>query len=94
MEYGYFSDRNIDQKDEHYGNVNNNRSKQEIEECVVFVRLELYNSAYPYGSKAIRDKLRDFYHVEPLPSESTISRILSRQCLTHRRTGYYEEDYE
>jgi hypothetical protein len=24
---------------------------------------------------------------------STINRILSRNCLTHRRTGYYPEDY-
>ncbi len=93
MGYGYLSNRNIAQKDEHDENVNNYRSKQEIEECVVCVRLELYNSKFLYGPKAIRKKLRD-YHVEPLPSESTISRILSRRCLTHCRTGYYEEDYE
>jgi hypothetical protein len=28
-----------------------------------------------------------------LPSITTINRILSRNCLTHRRTGYYPEDY-
>lgn len=66
------------------------RTTQEIEEIVVFVRLELYNRDLPCGSKAIRKKLDAFYHVKPLPSESTIARILAKRCLTHRRTGCYE----
>lgn len=94
MKYGYDSSRNLVQEDELYENVNNNWSKQEIEECVVYIRLKLYNNIFPYDPKAIRKRLKDFYHVEPLPSESTISRILSRRYLTHGRTGYYEEDYE
>jgi hypothetical protein len=66
------------------------RTKQEIEEIVVFVRLELYNLELPCGPKAIRKRMDTFYLVKPLPSESTIARILTKRCLTHRRTGWYE----
>jgi hypothetical protein len=65
-------------------------TEQEIEEIVVFVRLELYNRDLPCGPKAIRERLDAFYLVKPLPSESTIARILAKRCLTHRRTGGYE----
>lgn len=65
------------------------RTRQEIEECVTFVRLELYNRDMPCGPKAVQDRLRSFYHVRPLPSERTIARILARHGLTHGRTGFY-----
>lgn len=70
-----------------------NRSKEEIEECVEFVRLELYNRDLACGPHAIRKRLEEFYHVKPLPSARTIARILSCRCLTHNRTGFYREDY-
>ena len=63
------------------------RSKEEIEKCVVMFRLHLYNSFGPYGAKAIRNEMESRY-VDPLPSISTIKRILSRNCLTHGRMGY------
>ena len=63
--------------------------KKEIEECVSFVRLELYNRDMPCGAKALRERLEKFYHVKPLPSERTIARILARHGLTHGRTGIY-----
>jgi len=66
-------------------------TKEEIEDIVVFVRLELYNWNRPCGPKAIRKRMDTFYLVKPLPSESTIARILAKHCLTHRRTGCYEE---
>jgi hypothetical protein len=62
-------------------------TKPEIEEIVEFTRLELYNRGLPCGPKAIRKRLDIFYLVQPLPSESTISRILVKRCLTHGRTG-------
>lgn len=65
-------------------------TKQEIEEAVTFVRLELYNQDLPCGPKSIRSRLDEFYHLKPLPSERTIARLLSRHGLTHRRTGFYE----
>jgi hypothetical protein len=65
-------------------------TKQEIEECVTFVRLELYNRDMSCGPKAVQERLKAFYHVKPLPSESTISRILARHGLTHGRTGFYQ----
>ena len=65
-------------------------TRQEIEEIVVFVRLELYNRDLPCGPKAIRKRLDVFYLVKPLPSESTIARILAKRCLTHGRTGCYK----
>ena len=70
--------------------VKQERTKQEIEEAVTFVRLELYNRDLPCGPKPLRKRLQKFYHIEPLPSERTIARILSRHGLTHRRTGIYE----
>lgn len=67
------------------------RTREEIEQIVVLQRLHLYNKQSPCGAKAIRDTL-DKLCVRPLPSISTINRILSRNCLTHGRTGYYPED--
>jgi hypothetical protein len=65
---------------------------EQIEQIVIMERLHLYNWGLHCGAKAIRRKL-DREGVQPLPSISTINRILSRNCLTHRRTGYYPEDY-
>lgn len=64
--------------------------KQEIEELVVFVRLELYNQDLFCGPKAIRKRLEEFYFLKPLLSESTIGRILAKRCLTYQRTSFYE----
>ncbi len=65
-------------------------TKQEIEEAVTFVRLELYNRDLPCGPSPIRKRLQEFYRISPLPSERTIARRLSRNGLTHGRTGIYE----
>ena len=78
-------------KDELYQAIGDQTwTKQKIEECVTFVRLELYNRDMPCGPKAVQERLRAFYHVKPLPSERTIARILSRRGLTHGRTGLYQ----
>jgi hypothetical protein len=66
------------------------RTKQEIEECVTFVRLELYNRAMPCGPKSVQERLKEFYHVKQTPSERRISRILARHGLTNGRTGFYQ----
>lgn len=60
-----------------------------IVETVKLVRLSLYNEGLFCGAQAIRMELEDLA-VEPLPSLRTINRILSREELTHRRTGRYE----
>lgn len=59
------------------------------EEQVKFVRLELYNQGLFCGTQAIRWRLEEL-GADPLPSLSTIGRILVRNDLTHRRTGRYE----
>ena len=64
----------------------------EIEEIVIMERLHLHNWGIPCGAKAIYKRLLK-QGIRPLPSISTINRILSRDCLTHGRTGYYPEDY-
>ena len=64
-------------------------TKKEIEEIVKMIRLELYNNGLFCGAKAIKNKMEDD-DIEPVPSESTIGRILSRNGLTHGRTGFYE----
>jgi hypothetical protein len=67
----------------------NNRA--EIEQIVMLERLHLYNRGVPCGAQATRNLLEQ-EGVRPLPSVSTIKRILSRNCLTYGRTGYYPED--
>ncbi len=67
------------------------RTKEEIDEFVAFVRLELYNRAMPCGPKSIQKRIKVFYHDKQTPSERTISRILARHGLTHGRTGFYDE---
>lgn len=67
-------------------------NRMEIEEIVVIQRLHLYNKGVSYGAQAISRILQQ-KGVRPLPSIATINRILSRNYLTHRRTGYYPEDY-
>jgi len=65
-------------------------TKQDIQEGVTFVRLELYNRDLPCGAKAIQKRLKDPYCVNPLQSLRTINRILSRCGLTHKKKGFYE----
>lgn len=67
----------------------------EHEKMIAYItsfRLNLYNSGIHYGPKAIQDKFRD-ENLTPVPSVSTIARVLKSQCLTNGRTGYYQEDY-
>jgi len=65
-----------------------NRSTREIEELVQFARLHLYNHEQFCGAQAIRWYLEET-DVRPLPSLSSIGRILRRRDLTHKRTGRY-----
>lgn len=65
------------------------RTSEEIEDIVEMVRLSLYNKARFCGDQAIQWEMKDM-EVQPLPSLRTISRILCRRELTHRRTGRYE----
>lgn len=65
------------------------RTPREIEEIVKMIRLNLYNRVQFCGAQAILWELEDLA-VRPLPSVRTINRILSRNELTHRRTGRYE----
>jgi len=64
------------------------RTAAKMEEIVIMIRLDLYNRDLPCGAKAIRRQLEDDLET-PLPSLSTINRILRRNGLTHRRTGHY-----
>lgn len=61
---------------------------KEAVDAVKLVRLSLYNDGLFCGAQAIRMELEDL-GVDPLPSLRTINRILSREELTHRRTGRY-----
>lgn len=69
--------------------ANPNRTAAEIEEIVRMVRLNLYNQDLFCGAQAILWEMEDL-GVKPLPSARTINRILTRNELTHRRTGRYE----
>ncbi len=65
------------------------RTPAEIERIVEMVRLSLYNKGHFCGKQAIQWEMIDM-EVQPLPSLSTIGRILRRRDLTYRRTGRYE----
>lgn len=58
-------------------------------EAVKIVRLSLYNQGLFCGAQAIEWELKEL-GVESVPSLRSINRILSREELTHRRTGSYE----
>ena len=60
-----------------------------VVEAVKLARLHLYNQGLFCGAQAISWEL-EAMQVSPLPSLRTISRIVSREGLTHRRTGRYE----
>ena len=64
------------------------RTPAEIEKIVEMVRLSLYNKGLFCGNQAIQWEMIDM-EVQPVPSLSTIGRILRRRELTHRRTGRY-----
>jgi len=61
----------------------------EVVEAIKLARLHLYNQGLFCGAQAISWEL-EALRVSPLPSLRTISRIVSREGLTHRRTGRYE----
>ena len=58
----------------------------EIEEIVKMVRLNLYNQDLFCGAQAIYWEMEEL-GAKPLPSIRTITRILSRNELTYRRTA-------
>jgi len=62
----------------------------DIEQLMVWERLHLYNRGLPCGAIAIRQRL-ELQGIQPLPSGTSIHRILSRNGLTHRRTGFYPD---
>src|SRR5260370_7216746 len=61
----------------------------EIVEAVKVARLHLYNQGLFCGAQAITWELEDL-GISARPSLRTISRILDREGLTHRRTGRYQ----
>jgi transposase len=68
---------------------NPHQLSEEVVGVVKLVRLSLYNEGLFCGAQAIEWELKE-QGVSPLPSLRTINRILSREDLTHRRTGRYE----
>lgn len=65
-------------------------SPEEIEQLVVIVRLEQYNRGLNCGAATLHRLLDQHYNVRPLPSVRKIGEILTRNCLTNGRTGWYE----
>lgn len=65
------------------------KMSDETVDAVKLVRLSLYNQGLFCGAQAIEWELMAL-GFEPLPSLRSINRILSREELTHRRTGRYE----
>jgi putative transposase len=68
---------------------NSRQVTAEVVEAVKLARLHLYNQGLFCGAQAISWEL-EAWQISPLPSPRTISRIVQREGLTHRRTGRYE----
>lgn len=66
-------------------------TRQEIVETIKLIRLHLYNQGLCCGAGVIRKEL-EREGIKPIPSISTIGRILSHHGLTHGRTGFCDED--
>lgn len=65
------------------------RAPEEVEKIVCLTRQHLDNQGAFCGAQAILWQIEQ-EGVRPLPSESTIKRILRKNDLTHKRTGRYE----
>jgi len=86
MKNNYLNNKTVEQ----YASLNKNKKWIEL---VTFFRLSLYNQGVACGAKTILEKMTEEY-IRPLPSISTINKIIREQYLTNGRTGYYEEDYD
>lgn len=63
------------------------------DDLVVDMRLQYYNEGVPCGASILRECLKKTVGpYRPVPSVRTINRILKRQGLTHKRTGWYEDE--
>ena len=80
-----WKDLDLDRMAEEENTYSPSRPPQEIEEIVVLARLDLYNRGLPCGAQALRRRLKAHYHLQPLPTERTIGRILARNGLIERR---------
>ena len=86
-----WNDLDLEQMEQEENAYTGLRPPEEVEQIVVMVRLELYNQGLPCGPKAIRRRLNKHEVLKPLlPSERAIARILTRNGLTHGRTGWYK----
>lgn len=65
------------------------RTPRDIETIICLTRRSLYNQATFCGAQAILWQMKED-GILPLPSESTIKRILRKHELTHKRTGRYK----
>ena len=66
------------------------RSIEEVEQIVVMEQLHRYNHGLACGTATLHRHLRNQCCLQPLPSVSLISQILTRYGLTHGRTGWYK----
>ena len=65
------------------------RTPEEVEKIVCLTRRHLYNQGTFCGAQAIRWQMEDD-GIQPLPSESTVKRLLQKHDLTNKRTGRYK----
>jgi hypothetical protein len=80
-----WKDLDLEQMAEEENRYSRPRPPEEVEQIVVMARLELWNRSVPCGAPALRRRLDEFYHLQPLPSARTIGRILARNGLIERR---------
>jgi len=60
------------------------RPPDEVEAIAAMAWWELYNRGLPCGIRPLRKRLREFYHLRPLPSERTLGQIVERHGVPYR----------
>jgi len=60
------------------------RPPEEVEAIAVMAWWELYNRGLPCGLRPLRKRLKEFYHLRPLPSERALSQIVERHGVPYR----------
>jgi hypothetical protein len=60
------------------------RPPDEVEAITAMAWWELYNRGLPCGMRPLRKRLRESYHLRPLPSEQALGQIVERHGVPYR----------
>jgi len=79
-----WKDLDLEQMAEEENRYSPPRPPDEVEAITAMAWWELYNRGQPCGLRPLRKRLREFYHLRPLPSERTLGHIVERHGVPYR----------